>query len=175
MPDAILVTYATRTGSTAGVAQRIADALRRQGESVSLRPFDDVDGLEGYKAVVLGSAIRGGKWLPEATKFVEDYRYSLSKRPTAYFEVCMTLRDDTPQNRAVVRDYFEAVLNKFPEIKPVSFGMFAGRLNLAKLSFFRRAMFQVFRSPQGDWRDWKAIDEWAGDLPPLLNAPPQTL
>lgn len=175
MPEAILVTYATRTGSTAGVAQRIAEALRRQGETVSLRQFSDVNTLEPYKAVVVGSAIRAGKWLPEATEFVEAHRQELSRRPTAYFEVCMTLREDTPRNRAIVKSYFEAMLNKFPEIKPVDFGMFAGKVDFSKLPFGIRTMFRIFRSPQGDWRDWKAIDAWAHDLQPRLNVERQAL
>ncbi len=175
MPDTILVTYATRAGSTAGVAQRIADTLRRQGESVTLRPLAEVDELKGYKAVVLGSAIRDGKWLPEATQFVEGHREALSQRPTAYFEVCMTLHTDTPETRATVARYFEPLLKQFPEIAPVAKGMFAGKVDFSRLPFVTRTLFRLFRSPQGDWRDWKAIEAWSRDVLPLLNRQRQPL
>jgi menaquinone-dependent protoporphyrinogen oxidase len=62
----ILVTYASRAGSTAGVAEAIGQALADSGASVEVRPMKDVQDLAPYQAVVAGSAIQGGQWLPEA-------------------------------------------------------------------------------------------------------------
>ena len=66
MNDRILVTYATRAGSTAEVAAACAETLAARGYAVDVKPVKEKTQLTGYSAVVLGSAIRMGDWLPEA-------------------------------------------------------------------------------------------------------------
>jgi menaquinone-dependent protoporphyrinogen oxidase len=55
----ILVTYASRLGSTAGVAEAIGKTLAENGAEVEIRRMEDVTDLTPYSAVVAGSAIRG--------------------------------------------------------------------------------------------------------------------
>jgi menaquinone-dependent protoporphyrinogen oxidase len=74
MPKPVLVTYAGRTGSTAGVAQAIGDTLCNLGVEIDVRPMQYVQTLANYSAVVAGSAIQGGRWLPEAMQFLEQER-----------------------------------------------------------------------------------------------------
>lgn len=62
----VLVAYATDHGSTRGVADRIADRLRQRGVDAKACAVADVLEVSSCEAVVLGSAIHGGKWLPEA-------------------------------------------------------------------------------------------------------------
>ncbi len=66
MGKKILVTYASRAGSTAGVAEKIGKILRDLGEVAEVKPMQEVKELDGYDAVVAGSAIQASKWLPEA-------------------------------------------------------------------------------------------------------------
>ena len=72
MPNKILVTYASRLGSTAGVAEAIGKTLAENGAEVEVRRMEDVTDLTPYSAVVAGSAIRGKQWLPEAMQFMQD-------------------------------------------------------------------------------------------------------
>ena len=60
----ILVTYATRYGSTEEVAEMIATNLREAGLEVDLQPMRAVLSLDAYGAAVLGAAIYGGHWHP---------------------------------------------------------------------------------------------------------------
>ena len=66
MNDKILVTFASRAGSTAEVAKAIGKALSDSGAQVDVLAMRDVQDLAPYRAVVAGSAIRKKKWLPEA-------------------------------------------------------------------------------------------------------------
>ena len=87
MSNKILVTYASRTGSTAEVAQAIGKTLAENGAQVDVRPMQEVQDLTPYSAVVAGSAIRGSKWLPEADQFIQTHRAELAQRHFAEFAV----------------------------------------------------------------------------------------
>jgi len=60
MSNRILVTYATRTRSTAEVAKVISEVLTTRGFVVDLKPVKEKPSLDGYRGVILGSAIRMG-------------------------------------------------------------------------------------------------------------------
>ncbi|MCD6552992.1 MAG: flavodoxin domain-containing protein [Anaerolineae bacterium] len=162
----ILVAYATKAGSTAEVAAEIGRVIESKGGcQVDVRPVGKLNGVDGYDAVVIGSAIRAGKWLPEATKFVEKHRDALSQIPVALFTVCLTLKDDTEENRRTVAAYLDPVREV---VQPVEMGLFAGVMDYSNLPFILRLMMKAMKSPQGDFRDWEAIRTWAADLRPAL-------
>ncbi len=91
MGNKILVTYASRFGSTAGVAEAIGKTLAESGVQVDIFPMREVKDLSPYQAVVAGSAINAGAWLPEAMQFMQIHRAELNQKPFAAFLVCMTL------------------------------------------------------------------------------------
>lgn len=161
----ILVAYATRAGSTFEVAARVAEVLRAAGATVDVKPVAAVHELNGYEAVVVGSAIRMGRWLPEAVEFVKTNREALSCIPTAYFLVSGLLRNDTPEVRREVLAFLDPVRALR---EPVSIGLFAGKLDYSTIDGFDRSIAEELSSAEGDWRDWEAIDEWAHNLLPVL-------
>jgi len=165
MSDSVLVTYASKVGSTAQVAREIAEALRDAEIETELRPLTDVEHIDLYRAVVLGSAIRFGKVLPETLHFVEKHRVALRQIPVAYFVVCMTMQEDTATNRETVRGYLDPLVALVP---PVDIALFAGEVNLKKLAPALRILVRAMEAPQGDFRDWEAIRGWAEGLPALL-------
>ena len=158
----ILVAYASQCGSTGQVAQTIGQTLADAGATVDVRPVQDVSDLGGYRAVVVGSAIRRGKWLRAASTFVETHQSALSRLPTAYFTVCMALHQDTPENRSKATAYLEPVRQI---VKPIEEGFFAGKMNYDTLALVDRLVItSMFKLPEGDWRDWRAIQTWAQAL-----------
>jgi menaquinone-dependent protoporphyrinogen oxidase len=171
MDNKILVVYASKAGSTAGVAKAIGKTLAESGAQVEVRPMQDVQDLAPYCAVVAGSAIRGGKWLPEAMQFIHTHQATLAQKPFAAFLVCMTLAmPSADKYREHVADFMQPVRAL---VKPVSEGLFAGALDINKVPSFRdRLMFRlsvVFGVwSEGDHRDWNAIHAWAESLCPLL-------
>jgi menaquinone-dependent protoporphyrinogen oxidase len=58
---------------------------------VDVLPMKEVQDLSAYRAVIAGSAINGGAWLPEAMHFIQTHQAELRNKPFAAFQVCMTL------------------------------------------------------------------------------------
>jgi menaquinone-dependent protoporphyrinogen oxidase len=172
MTNKILVTYASRTGSTAEVAEAIGKTISEAGRQVDVIPMGDVKDLSPYEAVVAGSAIRGSKWLPEAVQFIQIHRSTLAQKKTAMFTVCITMSmKNAEKYRSSVMNWISPVRAMF---KPLSEGLFAGRLDFSKLPFNRDTLmfrisiaFGIF--PRGDHRDWHAIRAWAENLIPILG------
>ncbi len=168
MSNTILVTYASRLGSTAGVAEAIAKTLTERGVQVEVRPMSDVTDLSPYRAVIAGSAIRGGQWLPEAMQFMRVHRAALAQKRFAAFLVCMTLAMPrvNDEYRRTVAGWLSPVRVL---VQPVSEGYFAGVLNINHIeSFFDRVKFRISVAlgvwQEGDHRDWAAIQAWAAKL-----------
>jgi menaquinone-dependent protoporphyrinogen oxidase len=90
-PQKIMVTYASRFGYTAGVAEAIGKTLAKRGAQVDVLPMREVKDLSPYQAIIASSAINGGAWLPEAMRFVQAHRAVLVQKPFTVFQVCMTL------------------------------------------------------------------------------------
>jgi len=109
MSNKILVAYASRTGSTAEVAKAIGQTLAESGAQVDVLPMQDIKDLAPYQAVVAGSAIRGGKWLPEAMQFMQTHQAALAQKPFAAFLVCMTLAMPKGDYREHVATWLEPV------------------------------------------------------------------
>lgn len=172
MTEKILVTYASRTGWTVGVAEAIGKTLAESGAQVDVLPMRNVKDPASYDAVVAGSAINGGEWLPEAVQFVQTHQMTLNKKPFAAFLVCMTLgMRNAEQYRSHVATWLAPVRAR---VRPVSEGLFAGGLDISKipsagdrLKFRLSVLFGVWK--EGDQRDWVAIHAWAAQLKPLLS------
>ncbi|MDF2629545.1 MAG: flavodoxin [Symbiobacteriaceae bacterium] len=175
MNGPILVTYATRTGSTVGVAEAIASELREYGLPAEVRPMHEVTAIDAYGAVVAGGPIQGHEWLPEAIQFLKSYQDALSRRPFATFTLCMAMAmDGADRYRQGVAEWLAPVRRL---VRPVSEGLFAGVLDIKKVpSFGYRLAFRLAVAAgawkEGDHRDWGAIRAWAKALARDLGRAP---
>jgi menaquinone-dependent protoporphyrinogen oxidase len=172
MSKKILVTYASRTGATAGVAEAIAKTLAKNGAEVDVYPMQEIKGLTPYRAIVAGSAVQNRQWLPEAMQFIRTHQTALNQRPFAMFSVCMTLAmRDGEKYRPQVADWTAPVRVL---VHPVSEGIFAGILDIKKIpSFSDRLKFRLSVASgvwsEGDHRDWEAISAWARSIAEALK------
>jgi menaquinone-dependent protoporphyrinogen oxidase len=162
----VLVAYATRAGSTAEVAQAVAQRLCAAGFDAEVRPVEDVKSLDGFDAVVLGSAIRYSAWLPEVLKFAASQRIALNALPLAIFTLHMQALDDNPAARETRAKYTQPLRAL---LTPRDEAFFAGKVDPATLSFFERLAVRMVKSPVGDKRDWGRIRDWADGLAQRLR------
>jgi len=172
-----IVVYASKYGSTRGIAEFIVEKLRQQGTQVEARPVDAVHNPGDYDALVVGSAVYMMHWMKEATEFVRRNRAVLAGRPVWLFSsgpLGTETKDAQGRELIVVAEPKE--IAEFREaINPRDHRVFFGTLDPNKLSFAHRmtrklpaarAMF-----PEGDFRDWKDIEIWANGIARTLEAP----
>src|SRR2546428_14012084 len=68
----VLVTAASKHGSTAEIANAIGAQLASRGVETDVRPPDEVTTLLPYDGVVLGRDVYPGRWLRDANELAEQ-------------------------------------------------------------------------------------------------------
>jgi menaquinone-dependent protoporphyrinogen oxidase len=81
----VLVVYGSKMGGTAGLAELIGGALRRDGVPTHVRPAGTVRSVGGYDAVIVGGALYHGRWHRDARRFVRRHRPALRSMPVWFF------------------------------------------------------------------------------------------
>jgi menaquinone-dependent protoporphyrinogen oxidase len=162
MPARILVTYASRSGSTAEIAQAVGKELADAGYAVDVTELNSVTSLSGYNGIVIGGPLYMGNLVKDIGKFVGRHKGTLTTLPVASFAVGLTPVSEQVGNVAHAMECLHAAL---APLKPVGTILFAGKLDPAKLGFIQRKMMEIGKVPSGDFRDWKLISAWARDLP----------
>jgi menaquinone-dependent protoporphyrinogen oxidase len=151
-----LVTYASKHGATEGIARAIADRLRERGIDADAHPAHEVRDLDGVDAAVIGSAVYAGSWMREAMSFVHAYGADLARIPVWLFSsgpLGTEVHDDQEQPKQ---------LDELREkLSPEGHEVFFGALDMDALSFGERMIVKAVKAPEGDFRDWRAIREWA--------------
>ncbi|HBG74848.1 MAG: hypothetical protein A2X25_07895 [Chloroflexi bacterium GWB2_49_20] len=153
----VLVAYATYAGSTMEVAEAIGKELGARGFRVAVKPITDTLHLNGYKAVILGSAVQYGAWLPEAVDFVEANQQSLEKVRVALLSVHIQNLEDDPTSRAARLAYLDGVR---PFVQAEEEVFFAGRFDRRGAALLLPKLI-AWAMPDMDKRDWKKIRTWA--------------
>jgi len=188
----ILVAYATMAGSTGDVAQAVGEEIARSGLQVDVLPLGGVKGLEAYDGVVLGGPMIMG-WHRAALGFLRKHREAFRRIPLAVFVMGMSLTQTGETSVGGVPVYVDEKLPKPPEkegrlnfreryarlsnyvqpilratrpVKPVTIGVFGGRLEYGRLKWWAVLFVMlIIQAPAGDRRNWTAIRSWAAGLP----------
>ena len=162
MEPIVLVTSATRYGSTEEEAQAVAKTLRESGVAVETQPIRNVYTLEPYGAVVLGVPLYMGLLHKDARRFLSAHRNALTKMPVALFVLGPVQTDQ--KDWAGARTQLKKELAKYPWFSPVPQQVFGGKFDPLKLGFPFSLFPPLRKLPAGDARDWTAIRAWARDL-----------
>ena len=172
MSKKVLITYSSRTGFTQGVAEMIAKTLSGDILDVDVVPMKEVRNISAYQAVIAGSGIQAGAWLPEAMDFIQKNQQELSEKQFAAFLVCMTLAMKNGDTyRRHVKEWMQPVRDLVPTF---SENIFAGGLdfdkiqtNVDRMKFRMSTLIGIWK--EGDHRDWDAIQRWGQELKVLLS------
>lgn len=162
----VLVVYATKYGSTEELAGAVAAALRERGVDTELTRADAVSSLDGYSAVVIGSALYNHKWHKDAASFVERQRAALGRLPVAVFTIGPV--NDTPEEFDAARGQLDSLLARWDWLSPVSVAVFGGRFDPARFHF-PGASLLLRKAPASDIVDPEAASSWARSLPEALS------
>lgn len=164
-----LVAYASRRGSTAEIAETVAATLRREGLGVCLERAEDVQSLERYDAVVLGSAVYMKRWRGDARHFLKRHRKALRQMPLWVFS-SGPVGDSAEDNP----DWAEPpkIIEKVEELGGRGHVVFGGCLPAEPQGFMERALVEGTPKEHRDCRDWTEIREWAHQIAADLAAVP---
>jgi len=188
----ILVTYATMAGSTAEVAQVVGEELAKTGLQVDVLPLEQVKDLEGYAGVVVGAPMIMG-WHRAAQRFLRRHRDAFQRIPLAAFVMAISLTktdvkdlgnvlvivdEKLPrepekagslsfkERYASLSNYLKPILKAVRPAKPVSIGVFGGRLEYGRLKWWAVLFVMlIIQARAGEKRNWDAIRHWAASLP----------
>lgn len=188
----VLVTYATMSGSTAEVAQAVADELAQSDFQVDVLPLAEVERVDEYDGIVVGGPMIMG-WHRAAKRFLKKHRQTLRHTPLAVFVTAISVTEtgetsvdgvpvqldpDLPkppadpqrltfrERYARLPNYIRPILKAARPAEPVRVGVFGGRLEYGRLPWWG-VLFVMFiiRASAGERRNWDTIRAWAAELP----------
>lgn len=163
VPRHVLVAVASKYGATAEIAEAIAGELSSEGLHASVQAIDARTSVEGYDSVVLGSAVYMGRWLTAAREFAEAHGAELRARPVWLFSSGPVGEPPKPGEDPV------DAATMVESTGALEHRVFAGRLERSRLSFAEKAVVVALRAPQGDFRPWPEIREWAREIAAALR------
>jgi len=162
----VLVTAASKYGATGEIAQTIGDVLGVRGVETSVASPDEVTTIDGFDAVVLGSAVYAGRWMRSAKELVDRFADALAGRPVWLFSSGPIGDPPKPDEDPVdVADLVKATRARGHQV-------FAGKVVRKQLSFPEKAIVVALRVPDGDFRDWDQIRHWASGIADSLAEEP---
>lgn len=154
----VLVSAASKHGSTAEIATRIGQAISARGLEVTVAAPEDAPDPSQFDAVILGSGVYAGHWLGEAKEFV-DRIASATTTPRVWLFSSGPIGDPPKPDEDPVD-----VESAMETTGAREHRLFAGKLDKGKLGFGEKAIVTALRAPEGDFRDWTAIDAWADEI-----------
>lgn len=168
----ILLSYASKYGSTKEVAESVGAILREEGLAPEMQEMQHVATLTGYRAVVLGAPIYLGRWHPDARHFLERHRSALEDLPVVIFALGPVGTDE--DQIETWRGELDAELVRYPWLHPMSAHMFGGKYDPAQLDELHAEVAalpssQLKDMPASDLRDWDEIRTWARDMARMLK------
>nr|WP_314144519.1 flavodoxin domain-containing protein [uncultured Rhodococcus sp.] len=153
----ILVSTAGRHGATDTLGRELARVFEHSGVDVDVRAPESVDCVDGYDALVIGSAVYSNRWIPMVNNLVAQL--ADKPHPPVWLFSCGPLHSlDRPVNDTPDAARATAALNAF------SHCTFPGKLDVAELSHGEQLVFASSGAAEGDFRDWIRVCNWARDI-----------
>lgn len=154
----VLVTAASRHGSTEMIADCIREELESSGCRTHLADPDTVLSIAEYGAIVLGSAVYGGRWLASARKLAQRIEPQRDGKLIWLFSSGpVSDQEDPGQAPADATEWIE-------RLHAQGHAVFAGRLDRKQLGLGERFALRELDAPSADHRSWLEIGRWARSI-----------
>lgn len=160
----VLVSVASRHGATRELGAVVAEELRAAGHDVAEVEPEDVERVDEYDAVVLGSAVYVGRLALGLRALVDRQGGQLRARPVWLFWSGPV--GDPPVPTTVPDD----VTSVARAVDARGVAMFAGRLERTGLDLAERALVALTRAEAGDFRDVESVRAWAREVAAQLRS-----
>jgi menaquinone-dependent protoporphyrinogen oxidase len=160
----VLVAFASKHGSTAEIADAVADELRGRGLRADCRPAGEVKTLDGYDAVVLGSAVYTKRWRRDARRLLHRHARELAAMPFWIFSSGPFGEHPDPEWAEPPR-----VVKEADRLGARDHVVFGGRLPLEPKNFVEKAMVRDTPPEVADLRDWDQIRGWSAAVAAALQ------
>ena len=167
----VLVSAASTHGSTSDIAQVIAQVLTERGLTVTVLGPEEVQSIEEYDAVIIGSAVYLAHWLAPAIDLVNRCLDQLSSRPVWLFSSGPVGSPISTAAQEMAKDPVEMAGLRIAT-RARDHQNFAGKLDRKALSHAQRASLLIFHGLDGDFRDWAEIRQWASSIAEQLTRAP---
>lgn len=161
----VLVVYATSSGCTEGLAERIGSTLAENGADVEVVSAKKAPRAAGYDAVLVGSGVRAGTWHKSAQAWVAANAATLKNTPVAFFTCGLAMHDGKAEETRA----YSTPVEEANGVTPVDVGLFAGWNEPKKMSFPERTILKMMKAPEGDFRDFPAVEAWTREVAPQLG------
>ncbi len=159
----VLVTAASKHGTTLEIANLIGSGLSGAGLDAVVLPADAVTTLDGFDAVVIGSGVYAGHWLEPARRLISDQSERLLGMPVWLFSSGPLGDPAKPAgDPADVADLMDQTGARGHRV-------FAGRIDRSTLSFGEKVIVSAVRAPSGDFRSPEDILDWAAEIAEALQ------
>lgn len=161
----VLVAVASKHGATTEIGKAIAATLQDKGVYAAVMSPEHVSRVDGYDAVIVGSALYMGRWLGPARDFIQTNADDLRRLPVWLFASGPVTPVDDEGDAAEGKKLAELIGARDAKV-------FAGQLKQDSLGFVEKQVVRMIKSPWGDYRPWSAIAAWAGEIADELRAVP---
>lgn len=162
----VLVSAASRHGATVEVAATIGAVIGAAGHDVFILAPDEITGIDGFEAAVIGSAVYVGRWIEPARDLVAQHKVALLKIPVWLFSSGPVGDPPRPPGDTVDAPALADLIGARGHRS------FPGLVDKRRLGIGERAMVAAVRVPEGDYRPWKDIEAWASEIATVLAADP---
>ena len=179
----ILIVYGTKEGHTAAIVECMCQTLEAGGHeaaveragSVPVAIPDDVDG------VLVGASVHAGKHQAEIREFVRQNAGRLGDVQSAFFQVCLTAADPSPESEAATQDLIDAFVAE-TGWQPQTTETFAGMLAWTQYDLFTRVLMKLILRKQHlppeerdtshdvDYTDYEAVRRFAREFAARLES-----
>jgi menaquinone-dependent protoporphyrinogen oxidase len=197
----LLIAYVSHSGSTQEIANFLCDELTNQGHLVDVQSISEISNLSSYDGIFAGGLLYRFGWHPEIIQFLKKNLQELREKKVALFVTGMRLgkapqsnqfsypvfvdpsilkfpsdqrRDNPLDGITTIDNYLRAALPTLAILKPVSLGIFAGKLDLHTLKLPEQLIMLMLMllsgMKAGDHRNWEAIRTWIKNSAISLSA-----